>query len=32
MNIPIVTAGAVAVLQHGPVIIILHQYASIGRG
>ena len=31
-NIPIVTAGAFAVSQRGPVIIILNQYAGIGRG
>ena len=31
-NIPIVTAGAVAISQRGPVIIIMHQYAGLGRG
>ena len=31
-NIPIVTAGGVVKSQHGNVIVILHQYAYIGRG
>jgi hypothetical protein len=31
-NIPIVTAGAVVKSQQGDVIVILHQYAHIGRG
>ena len=31
-NISIVTAGAVAMSQRGPVIVILNQYAGIGRG
>jgi hypothetical protein len=32
MNILIVTAGGVIQLQHGPMIAILHQYASIRHG
>ena len=32
VNIPIVTAGAVAITQRGPVIIIMNQYAHIGHG
>jgi hypothetical protein len=32
MNISIMTAGGVALSQHGPVIVILNQYAGIRRG
>ena len=32
VDIPIVTAGAVVSTQRGPVILVMHQYAYIGRG
>ena len=31
-NIPIVSTGGVVLTQHGPVIIIMHQYAHVGKG
>ena len=31
-NLPIVTAGGVVQSQRGPVIVILHQYAYMGKG
>jgi len=32
VDIPIVTAGGVVKTQHGPAIVILHQYAYTGQG
>ena len=32
LNVPIVSAGGVVMTQHGLVIVIMHQYASVGKG
>ena len=31
-NVPIVSAGGVVDTQHGPVILVMHQYAHVGKG